>query len=55
MSDASPSNVINESFDVVVLGTGLKECIISGLLSVGGKKVVQLDRNRYEANASIDI
>jgi Rab GDP dissociation inhibitor len=26
-------------YDVIVLGTGLKECIISGLLSVQGKKV----------------
>jgi hypothetical protein len=28
-----------ESYDVVVLGTGLKECILSGLLSVEGLKV----------------
>ena len=28
-----------EVYDVIVLGTGLKECIISGLLSVQGKKV----------------
>ena len=26
-------------FDVIILGTGLKECILSGLLSVKGKKV----------------
>ena len=26
-------------YDAIVLGTGLKECIISGLLSVQGKKV----------------
>ena len=26
-------------YDVIVLGTGLKECIISGILSVDGKKV----------------
>lgn len=29
----------SESYDAVVLGTGLKECIISGLLSVSGLKV----------------
>jgi hypothetical protein len=26
-------------YDAIVLGTGLKECIMSGLLAVNGKKV----------------
>jgi hypothetical protein len=26
-------------YDAIILGTGLKECILSGLLSVKGKKV----------------
>lgn len=26
-------------YDAIILGTGLKECILSGLLSVQGKKV----------------
>lgn len=26
-------------YDVIICGTGLKECILSGLLSVKGKKV----------------
>ena len=30
---------MDEEYDVIVLGTGLKECILSGLLSVDGKKV----------------
>ena len=30
---------MDEIYDVIVLGTGLKECILSGLLSVDGKKV----------------
>eukprot|EP00916_Digyalum_oweni_P019489 GHVL01032417.1.p1 GENE.GHVL01032417.1~~GHVL01032417.1.p1 ORF type:complete len:456 (+),score=50.47 GHVL01032417.1:61-1428(+) len=34
-------------YDVVVCGTGLKECILSGLLSVHGKRVLHLDRNGY--------
>eukprot|EP01067_Filipodium_phascolosomae_P001361 Filipodium_phascolosomae@DN1921_c0_g1_i1.p1 len=34
-------------YDAVVCGTGLKECIISGLLSVHGKKVLHVDRNGY--------
>lgn len=29
------------------MGTGLTECIISGLLSVNGKRVLHLDRNNY--------
>ena len=30
---------MDENYDAVVLGTGLTECIISGLLSVDGLKV----------------
>lgn len=35
------------SYDAIVLGTGLKECILSGLLSVNGYKVLHMDRNDY--------
>ncbi|ORZ31239.1 GDP dissociation inhibitor [Catenaria anguillulae PL171] len=38
---------MNENYDVIVLGTGLTECILSGLLSVEGKKVLHMDRNDY--------
>lgn len=38
---------MDETYDVIILGTGLKECILSGLLSVSGKKVLHLDRNDY--------
>jgi len=34
-------------YDAIVLGTGLKECVISGLLSVKGQRVLQVDRNGY--------
>ncbi|TFJ83414.1 hypothetical protein NSK_005254 [Nannochloropsis salina CCMP1776] len=34
-------------YDAIVMGTGLKECIISGLLSVMGLKVLHIDRNAY--------
>ncbi|OQS00988.1 rab GDP dissociation inhibitor alpha [Achlya hypogyna] len=34
-------------YDAIVLGTGLKECIISGLLATKGQKVLHLDRNDY--------
>jgi hypothetical protein len=33
---------MDETYDAIVLGTGLKECIISGLLSVDGLKVCEL-------------
>ena len=33
---------MDEEYDVVVLGTRLKECILSGLLSVDGLKVLSL-------------
>lgn len=38
---------MNEKYDVIVCGTGLKECILSGLLSVKGMKVLHVDRNSY--------
>jgi len=34
-------------YDAIICGTGLTECIISGLLSVKGKKVLHVDRNNY--------
>lgn len=34
-------------YDAIVMGTGLKECVMSGLLSVHGKKVLHVDRNGY--------
>ena len=48
---------MDEEYDVIVCGTGLKECILSGLLSVNGKKVLHLDRNNYYGGdcASLNI
>ena len=40
---------------VVVLGTGLTECILSGLLSVEGKKVLHMDRNDYYGAGSASL
>lgn len=37
----------DEKFDVIALGTGFKECLLSGLLSVAGKKVLHIDRNDF--------
>ncbi|KAK3101639.1 hypothetical protein FSP39_005102 [Pinctada imbricata] len=38
---------MDETYDVIVLGTGLKECVLSGMMSVSGKKVLHMDRNKY--------
>ncbi|KKA27360.1 hypothetical protein TD95_003207 [Thielaviopsis punctulata] len=44
---------IAPEYDVIVLGTGLTECILSGVLSVKGKKVLHIDRNdHYGAEAA---
>ncbi|XP_076012609.1 rab GDP dissociation inhibitor beta-like [Genypterus blacodes] len=44
-----------EEYDVIVLGTGLKECILSGLMSLNGKKVLHIDRNPYYGGQSASI
>ncbi|KAD0254412.1 hypothetical protein E3N88_44552 [Mikania micrantha] len=46
---------MDEEYDVVVLGTGLKECILSGLLSVNGLKVLHMDRNDYYGGESTSL
>lgn len=46
---------MNEEYDAIVLGTGLKECILSGMLSVSGKKVLHVDRNKYYGGESASI
>ncbi|XP_047312017.1 guanosine nucleotide diphosphate dissociation inhibitor At5g09550 [Impatiens glandulifera] len=46
---------MDEEYDVVVLGTGLKECILSGLLSVDGLKVLHMDRNEYYGGESTSL
>jgi RAB protein geranylgeranyltransferase component A len=78
----SPAGLQDETYDVIICGTGLKvlfffmflsfyslvthphpllsarasqECILSGLLSVSGKKVLHLDRNDYYGGTSASI
>jgi len=46
---------MDEEYDAIVLGTGLKECIISGLLSVAGMKVLHMDRNGYYGGESASL
>lgn len=44
-------------YDAVVLGTGLTECMLSGILSVAGLRVLHCDRNGYYGGscASLNI
>lgn len=37
----------DEEYDFIVLGTALTECVLSGILSMEGKKVLHIDRNDY--------
>jgi len=47
---------MEEDYDVIVLGTGLKECILSGLMSsIAKKKVLHLDRNSYYGGESASL
>lgn len=58
---------MDEEYDAIVLGTGLKvsfisyilstlkECILSGMLSVSGKKVLHIDRNNYYGAGSASL
>jgi len=42
-------------YDAVFFSTGLKECILAGLLAVRGWKVLQLDRNPYYGGACASL
>jgi len=44
-----------ESYDVIICGTGLTECMLSGLLSVDGLKVLHIDRNDYYGAACASL
>ena len=46
---------MDEKYDCIVLGTGLTECILSGMLSVSGKKVLHMDRNKYYGGESASL
>lgn len=46
---------MEEEYDCIVLGTGLTECVISGMLSVHGKKVLHIDRNKYYGGESASL
>ncbi|KAF3993997.1 hypothetical protein FT663_00017 [Candidozyma haemuli var. vulneris] len=46
---------MDENYDVIVLGTGLTECVLSGLLSVDGKKVLHIDKQDFYGGESASL
>lgn len=46
---------MDEEYDAIILGTGLKECVLAGLLGVAGKKILHMDRNKYYGAESASI
>ncbi|KAL2012606.1 hypothetical protein VTN00DRAFT_131 [Thermoascus crustaceus] len=46
---------IAPEYDVVVLGTGLTECVLSGILSVEGNKVLHIDRNDHYGGEAASV
>lgn len=46
---------MDEEYDIIVLGTGLTECILSGILSIEGKKVLHIDRQDYYGGESASL
>ncbi|KAN0060377.1 Rab GDP dissociation inhibitor alpha [Thecaphora frezii] len=38
---------MDETYDAVILGTGVTECVLSALLSIEGKKVLHIDRHDF--------
>ena len=52
--DGINKSIMDETYDAIVLGTGLKECILSGLLSVDGLKVSPCRRDESPKLTSYD-
>lgn len=46
---------MEDNYDAIILGTGLKECVLAGLLGVAGKKILHMDRNKYYGGESASI
>lgn len=63
MEEAPPVTILGTEYpaladgqyDAIFLGTGLKECILAGLLSVKGMKVLVVDRNDYYGGESASL
>ena len=46
---------MDQDYDAIILGTGLKEYLLAGLLSVDGKKILHMDRNSYYGGESASL
>eukprot|EP00808_Paulinella_micropora_P009529 g2964.t1 len=46
---------MDQTYDYIVLGTGLKECILGGLMATEKKSVLQMDRNSYYGGESASL
>jgi len=47
---------MDQEYDAIILGTGLKECLVAGLLaSVEGYKILHVDRNDYYGGESASL
>eukprot|EP01006_Ploeotia_vitrea_P001797 TRINITY_DN105661_c0_g1_i1.p1 TRINITY_DN105661_c0_g1~~TRINITY_DN105661_c0_g1_i1.p1 ORF type:complete len:447 (+),score=279.75 TRINITY_DN105661_c0_g1_i1:140-1480(+) len=46
---------MDDDYDVICLGTGFKDCILGGLLSVDGKKVLTMDKNSFYGGESASL
>lgn len=55
LGDTTYKPLADGRYDAIVLGTGLVECVVSGLLSKAGKKVLHLDRNGYYGGESASL
>ena len=45
-----------EEFDVIILGTGITECILSGILSsTQNKKILYIDKQNYYGGDTASI
>ena len=51
----TPAPKMDQEYDAIILGTGLKECLLAGLLSVDGMKVLHMDRNSYYGGESASL
>ena len=61
----TPGNNTNSKYDIIILGTGLKQCILAALLSSFskrekaqweiGQKILQLDRNNFYGSETASL
>lgn len=55
INDVSYEKLADGEYDAIVLGTGLTECVLSGILSVDGLRVLHCDRNGYYGGACASL